>query len=161
MGTKQTRRSTLDRDQAVIGGIHKHLANQSFVVGDQTYTSQQIVDVFQGRVNTGLGAQAARATYRAAVMTDREQRSGTSSFVTAFLSIVRGMFKNPATLEDFGLSPRKSTKTSVGAKAEAIAKSKATREARGTRGSKQKAKIKGTVPAQPAAAPSAPTKPSA
>jgi len=57
------------------------------------------------------------------------------------------MFKNPDTLADFGLSPRKSTKKTLETKVTAVVKTKATRSARGTKGPKAKAKIKGAAPA--------------
>jgi hypothetical protein len=57
------------------------------------------------------------------------------------------MFSNaPATLQGFGLSPRKPpTPLSAAARVAANEKAKATREARGTKGSVQKAAITGNV----------------
>jgi hypothetical protein len=87
-----------------------------------------------------------------------DTRTQTKGFVGAFRTIVRGMFQNPTTLADFGLSPRKSTKKTLDTKVTAVAKTKATRTARGTKGPKAKAKIKGTVPATaPATKPTTPT----
>lgn len=57
------------------------------------------------------------------------------------------MYQSPQTLAGFGLSPRKSTKKTLDTKVTAVAKTVATRKARGTTGPKAKAKIKGAAPA--------------
>src|SRR5882672_9279559 len=150
MATSNNRKTALESDKQVIAGVQKHLMNQSFIVGDKSCTAQDVIAAFQGRVTTGQEVVLARAAWQATVKADRERRTETSVFVGAFRAIVQGMFHDPATLADFGLSPRKSTKKTVDTKATAIAKNKATRTARHTLGKKQKAKVKGS----PAPAPS-------
>jgi len=147
MATKNNRANSLDQDTQLIAGVHQHLMNQSFIVGDKPCTAQQVIDVFQSRITTGRAAVSGKAAWQAAVKADREQRAQTAVFVRAFRNIVQGMFHDPSTLADFGLSPRKSTKKTVETKSVAIAKNKATRTARSTMGKKQKAKVKGAAPA--------------
>jgi hypothetical protein len=149
MATNNNRRSSLDQDTLVIEGVQKHLMSQSFIVGDKPCTAQDVVNVFQSRITTGRAAVSDKAAWQAAVKADREQRAQTAVFVRAFRNIVLGMFHDPSTLADFGLSPRKSTKRTVATKSVAIAKNEATRKARSTMGKKQKAKVKGTPPATP------------
>jgi hypothetical protein len=148
----------VQRDQSLLAGVQKDLANQSFTVQDKPCTTQDVVNVLQGRISKGQAVIAARAALAAAVKAFLEERTSTKGFVSAFRSIVHGMFTNPATLADFGLEPRKSTKKTLETKVTAAEKTAATRTARGTKGPKEKAKIKGAVPATaPATKPTTPT----
>jgi hypothetical protein len=149
MATNNNKKSSLDQEKRLIAGVRQHLMNQSFIVGDKSCTAQEVIAVFQGRVDSSEATLSAKATFQATVKADRERRTQTGPFVRAFRNIVQGMFFDPGTLSDFGLSPRKSTKKTVDTKATAIAKNKATRQARGTKGTKQKAKIHGTAAAAP------------
>ncbi len=135
----------VDQDRKLLAGVQKQLANQSFTVNDKPCTTQEVVDILQGRISKGLAAQAARSALQAAMKAFREERAQTAGFVSAFRAIVKGMFQNPEKLADFGLSSRKSTKKTLDTKVTAVAKTKATRVARGTKGPKEKAKIKGTA----------------
>lgn len=156
--TKSTGTGALvQRDQSMLAGVQKDLANQSFTVQDKPCTTQDVVNVLQGRISKGQAVIAARAALAAAVKAFLDERASTAGFVSAFRTIVRGMFNSPSTLADFGLEPRKSTKKTLGIKVTAAEKTAATRTARGTKGPKQKAKIKGTAPqAAPATKPTTP-----
>jgi hypothetical protein len=136
-----------DQDSKLVAGVQKRLSGQSFTVNDQPCTAQQVVDTLQGRISKALAVETARAALQAATKAFREERAQTAGFVSAFRSIVRGMFQSPTALADFGLSPRKSTKKTLETKVTAVAKAKGTRTARGTRGPKAKAKIKGAATA--------------
>lgn len=149
MATNKNRTSSLDQDTQLIAGVQQHLTKQSFIVGDKPCTAQDVINVFQSRITTGRAAVSGKAAWQAAVKADRDQRAQTAVFVRAFRNIVLGMFHDPSTLADFGLSPHKSTKKTVATKSVAIAKNKATRVARNTMGKKKKAEIKGTPPAAP------------
>jgi predicted aminopeptidase len=137
----------VEQDKKLLAGVMKDLANQSFTVSDKTCTSQDVVNVLQGRISKAQAVEAARAALQAALKAHREERAQTAGFVSAFRAIVKGMYSSPETLADFGLSPRKSTKKTLSTKVTAVAKTKATRTARGTKGPKAKAKIKGAAPA--------------
>ena len=145
----------INGDQSMIAGVQKHMSGlTSFSVGSQTMAVADIVKVFQDRVTTAQAAQAAHAQVTAAVKADRDKRAQTKSFATSFKRIVRGMFaESPDTLADFGLKPLKAGERTVATKATAIAKTKATRAARHTMGSKQKEAIKGEVPPTTSATP--------
>jgi hypothetical protein len=147
----------IEQDRKLLAGVEKDLANQSFTINDKSCTSQDVVTVLQGRISKGLAVEVARAALQAAVKALREERTQTAGFVSAFRTIVKGMYKSPDTLADFGLSPRKSTKKTLDTKVTAVAKTKATRTARGTKGPKAKAKIKGAAPAANPGAKPAPT----
>ena len=152
MSNQATKASRLALEKSLIDGTQKHLANQTFVIGKQTVTAQDVINVIQGRVNTAQAVNTAKAALQAARKTDTDQRALTKPFEDSFIAIVQGMFKDtPDILADFGLKPRKAPKVTVRVKAEAIAKNKATRVARHTTGKKAKKLITGTVNAAPAA----------
>jgi hypothetical protein len=152
-------------DQAMINGIQKFLSPTVVLsVGSQAnLTPADIVKVFQGRLTAGQAVVTAEATRTAAVKGNLDERSKTAAFVQAFRRIVVGMFQeSPDTLAVFNLAAPKAATKTVATKATAVAKSKATRVARNTLGSKQKSKIKGTVPVastEPAQTPAASTAP--
>jgi hypothetical protein len=137
----------LDQDLKLIAGVQKRLAKQSFIVSDKSCTAQDVIDVFQGRANATQAVFTARAALATARKAERDTRTATAAFASGFRCLLRGMYQDPSTLADFGLSPRKSTKKTLDTKVAAVEKTKATRKARGTMGIKQKKKIKGMVPA--------------
>jgi hypothetical protein len=154
MGTSNSRKLAVDRDKSLMVGLQKHLVNHPFVIGKQTYALQDVLNVLQARVDTALAVNPVRAAFEAAVKADRDERSKTRAFVRDIRGLVRAMFgDNPDIIADFGLPPRRDSKLTVAELTTAIAKNKATREARGTKGKKELAKIHGTVPeAAPVAA---------
>jgi hypothetical protein len=149
----------VEQDRKLLAGVQKDLTNQSFTVNDKPCTAQDLVNVLQGRISKGLAVEAARAALQTAVKALREERAQTGATVSAFRAIIKGMFTSPETLAGFGLSPRKSTKKTLDTKVTAVAKTVATRKARGTKGPKAKAKIKGTAPAATPTTKPAPTTP--
>src|SRR5262249_11740576 len=109
-------------------------------------------------------AVSTRATWRATVQSDRDERTKSRAFVSGLRQALHVAFgASIDTLADFGLKPRKTPAQRTPAeKAAAAAKAKATRAARHTMGRKQKAQIKGAAPVPaPATPPSAPTPPPA
>ncbi len=150
MTTQNNRGSKLTADQKMIDGIQKFLSKfASLPVGSQTLTPADIVKVFQDRLDTGNAVVSAEAARTAAIKADRDKRAQTNAFAQSFRRMVLGMFsQSPDTLAIFGLKAPKVVKKTVDAKAAAVAKSKATRVARGTKGSKQKKAIKASPPPQ-------------
>jgi hypothetical protein len=94
-------------------------------------------------------ATAAKADSQAKVAAARTQGPALRKSVRAFTLFVRASFGNsPDVLADFGLTPHKApAPKTVETKANAVAKTLATRQARHTMGPAKKAAIKGTVPA--------------
>ncbi len=155
MSNSPTNRSSeIAADQAMIDGIQKFLSQfASLPVGSQILAPADIVKVFQGRLNAGKAVQTADAARTTAVKANRDERLNTAAFAQSFRRMVLGMFsQSPDTLAVFGLKPPKVVKKKVAVKSAAVAKSKATRTARNTMGSKQKKAIKGTLPAAPSGA---------
>jgi hypothetical protein len=153
-------------DQKMSDAILVHLANvASLPVGNAVMTPAQIAQIFKDRVATNQAVLDATAKRVEAVQTDRDKRAQTDPVAKAVRRIVQGMFaQSPAILADFGLAPLKAGTRSVQTKSVAVAKAKATRTARHTMGSKQRAKITGETvsastgsPATPVSAPAAGT----
>ena len=150
MTTQSNKRSDqIAADQAMINGVQKFLSQlTSITVGSQSVTPAAIVQVFQARISAAQAVVTTTAARTAAVKTNLDERANTLAFVQALRRIVVGMFQeSPDTLAVFNLTAPKAGKKSVATLATAVAKSKATRVARNTMGSKQKKSITGTVPA--------------
>lgn len=150
MGTnsKETKGTRAALAASLAAGAQKHIAaGTSLSVGGSLLTLAQIETTLNGFASLRTAVDAARAALQAKLATETAQTAAMNAFLSAFVKIVRGMFgSQPDVLADFGLQPTKAkTPLTVEQKAAAAAKREATREARGTKGSKQKASIKGNV----------------
>jgi hypothetical protein len=148
--TKVTRQNQL---RQLMAGIDKHLTNvTSVTLAGADVPLPQVKAQLQADVDASDASVQAKANLAAVVQRERNSHANLEPTLRLFKSYVVSHFgdTNDASdvLSDFGLKPRPSPKTTVATKAEAAEKSKATREARHTMGPKQKAKIKGTVPAE-------------
>jgi len=166
MGASNKRQDMLVADQNMIDATHKVLSQfATLVVGSQTVTPADIVKVLQDRIDAGKAVLTAEAARTAAVKVDRDKRAQTAALLSSFRRLLQGMFtQSPDTLAAFGLKAPKVGKKKVEAKAMAVAKNKATRQARHTLGKQQKKAVKGTPPAATsgtATATAAPPKPTA
>jgi hypothetical protein len=162
MATKSriNRTTQQNRDQKLIDGLTKYSSTvPSLIIGGVSYTTAAIIAVLQSRITDANAALTTRATWQSAVQADRDERTKTKTFVSGLRQALQVAFAGAIDqLADFGLTPRKPrAHQTPEQKAKAVAKAQATRAARHTMGSKQKAAIKGTVPGTaPATAPAAP-----
>jgi hypothetical protein len=168
MATKSNinRSQQQDADQKLIDGLNKHGSGiPSLMIGGTSHTTAAIVAVLQERIDSAKTAVAGRASWQTMVKADRDERAKTKAFVSGLRQALQVAFAGSIdTLADFGLKPRKArAPRTPEQKAAAAAKAKATRAARHTMGSKQKAKVKGAAPQavpppapSPTAAPGAP-----
>jgi type I site-specific restriction endonuclease len=155
----------------LIAGARKHFANGTqvltFAGALANVTVDQAVAELQELVDNRAKAVAARAAAKDAVQAERAATPVLVAFMNAFEALVRLMFgADTAALADFGLTPHKApARQTAEEKAVAAVKRKATREARGTTGTKAKKATHGNVTAKlvvtpvtpaPAAAPEAP-----
>jgi hypothetical protein len=155
----------LARDTGLITGFPKRLASVTLLVEGVEYTANSAVALFQTRVTAATNVVNAKVALKATVKTAEATLASTATAASGLVEAIYVAFgDDPAALADFNLPPRKKpAPLSPAERLEASAKAKATREARGTKGAKQKAAITGTVPAAapaavaPAAAPVAPT----
>ncbi len=159
----QSRNARQTADENLIVGVQKFLGGYAMMtIGSNTLKPADIVKILQDRVDSSKAVLAADAARTTAIKADRDKRAQTAGFVQSLRRTVVGMFtESPDTLATFGLQAPKAPKATVATKAVAVAKNKATREARGTLGSKQKKNVKGTVPAAAPAATSKAPQPAA
>jgi len=161
MATKSrvNREQQQSSDQNLVDGLTKHASTlPSLTFGGSSHPTAAILAVLNARIASGDVVVSTRATWQSAVKADRDGRANTGAFVSGVRQALQLTFAGSIEgLADFGLSLRRvPAPRSPEEKAAAVAKGKATRAARHTMGSKQKAKIKGTVsttgPAVPAPA---------
>jgi hypothetical protein len=129
-------------------GTQKRLSTSGqLLIGGGTFTPAQVVSELQSFASLRASVDAAKAALKAALEDETSKGAGLRTFVTAFIGFVRAAFGNsPDILADFGLEPKKAkAPLTVAQKAAAAAKRTSTRAARGTKGSRQKALIKGAV----------------
>ncbi len=155
MATQNNRLNRLADDQKLIAGVKQYLAQYaSLSVDGQNTTPTNIAALLQARVDALTAVTNAEAALLAARKVERDGRVKSSTFRSALVRLVVGMFQSsPDTLAAFGLSAPKAVTKSVATKANALAKSEATRKARHTMGKNQKAAIHGTVDATSNGAP--------
>jgi hypothetical protein len=155
-------RTTLrDRCRLAMAGIDKYLASETSIPLDGSPKAPaDIKKALQGTIDSADATQAARGKWLDASRSEVAQNDATLALLASLKSFVLLKFGSAsvATLADFGFTPRKQTPKTVETKVVAAEKSLATRKARHTMGSKQKAKIKGTIP-EPVVGPATGTAP--
>jgi hypothetical protein len=165
MSTQPKRIDQQAGDQALIDGLKKHQSTlSSLLIAGTSLKTADLIGTLQARIDARNATVKSRAAWQTDVKAVRDERAKTKALVSGLRQALHVMFAGSIdTLADFGLTPRKVSVLTPEEKALATAKAKATRSARHTMGSKQKAKIKGTapqaapaIPPSPAAAPSAP-----
>jgi hypothetical protein len=149
--SKATRQNQL---RLVLAGIDKHLSNVTTItLGGTPVAVSDLKTRIQTDINASDASAQAKAAWLTDVQTERDSHTQVDPILRLFKLYVIAQFGDTQnatqTLADFGWTPRKSTATTVATKADALAKTKATREARRTMGSKQKAQVKGVVPTPP------------
>ncbi len=131
----------------VIAGTQKHFPNGSFTLGNTTYTSTSLVQVFQGLVTAMLARSAAETGAKDALTAQQAAQAQVSPILRAYEHLVLVTFAGATqTLADFGLAPPKArTPLTAQQLAARTAKAKATRVARGTTSKKKKLAVQGDV----------------
>jgi hypothetical protein len=127
-------------------------ASAKIPILETTYTPAQIAAIVKRQVDAGEAVEQARGVYAKAVQTAAAVRAEVKPVYDGarqFAMVVYGA--NPAVLSALGLAPRKvGGPKDIATKQAAVEQMRATREARHTKGKRQKEKIKGVVP-EPAA----------
>jgi hypothetical protein len=139
---------TIDRDRQTIAGIQKYYATiPSIVLDGVSYTPAEIVKVLQDQLDRLDASAAAQGVYRKAIVAERSASTVADVLYRAFKRRVLNDYKTSEdVLGEFGLLLPKKQVPNAETKAKAVALRDATRKARGTRGKRQKADIKGNVP---------------
>jgi hypothetical protein len=142
----KTKQATLAGQMST--GAAKHFQPDTpLLVAGTTIPASQAEAKLKGYAQLRADVVAARAVLDAKLAAEAAQEPEMNAFVGAFEKVVRASFgAQPDVLADFGLKPPKArAPLTVEEKAAAKAKRASTREARGTKGSKQKAAIHGNV----------------
>jgi hypothetical protein len=148
-------------DTLLLAGLQKHFANTATLsFGGNSHTPAEIQTALSNRTAATAATAAATTAFHNAVAAEQETRSTTQKLVADFRAFALATFGDDLeALSDFGLKPRKKAVRTPETQVTAAQKALATRKARGTKGKRQKAAIKGTVEV-PATPPSSTTTPS-
>ncbi len=159
MTTNKTKITVLD--QKIIEALASTLKTATITLAGDAYKAKDLQAQFQAEVDAVKATEAARTAYQQAVLAEQTVTAEATALRKALRSYLIGTYgATSATVAAFGFAPKEATVT-VETKALAIKKRAATRVARGTKGSKQKKAIKGTVPDTSSAAAAAPESPGA
>ncbi len=147
MPSKLINELTITEYQALVSGIPKYCPNAIFTVAGQTFTAPEAVTFIESVLNAVSAIATAKTAWADAKLAAEKTLSQNGAAVKAIRENIALMFSNnTTTLAVFEIAPKKVRQPlSVAARAEATAKAKATRLARGTTSKKQKAALSGDV----------------
>jgi hypothetical protein len=152
MSTKAPNKNTaLVIDTKVIEAVDKYLAKvTSLTVAGTSYTPTSLKAVLQTEIDAIKALDSMRAQVKQQVAATGEARVSARVLRKGLRQYILGNYGEKALsmLDDFGMAPKAKSTPTVHAKAEAVDKALATREARHTMGKKQRQLI--TVAPQPA-----------
>ena len=157
---RRNRASNQARDTKVIASIGAHFTSATkFTFGGVDYKAKEIQQLLQSRIDAASATEAARAKWLTASAAELEKTTACEEVLLALKShLVTTYGASSQIVADFGFTP-KQRQTTADVTAKAVVKRKATREARGTMGKRQRLKIKGEVPSE--ASPATPAAPPA
>jgi hypothetical protein len=150
IATAMARKTSLQRQsryQSLMSGVKEHWSpSGKYVIGGGRYSKAEIIGRLQSVLDSMKETSARFAAWRAQVAIQRTLEKSLHNFVRYLEFAVRAKHgENRRMLAAFGLEPAKKPgpRTAM-VKALAAEKAKATRQARGTLGRRQRLKIKGT-----------------
>jgi hypothetical protein len=136
--------------QALVSGLQTYYQpTDTFHMPDGTYTRDELITELSGFVSAAQPTKASNTQWRSDIQTERALAQKAQVLRTALKGIVTARFgAGAAAILQFGFALPKARTRSAETKAVAAVKSLATREARGTKGSVEKKKVKGNVNVQ-------------
>ncbi len=146
---KTNRDRTINKHRQAIAGIRKHFASApTIVLGGTPTTPNDAIAALQGPIDAIDAASASEQAFHGAVAAQNAAVAKGSDLLTDLKTLVKSQLgSSEGVLGDFGFtSPNRQTPDEA-TKAAAVAKRAATRAARHTMGKRQKASVKGSVPA--------------
>ena len=148
MAVHRSRTAEVQSDNQLLARIQKHYPSTTFSTRSGPVTVAQVADAVGGRSTAAQAVVTAGTAYHAAVVAEEQKVVSTEPLLSDVRQCILAMFPPPEVLSDCGVSPRKKpAPLTPQQRVVRAAKAKATRLARGTMSAKQKALIKGTVPA--------------
>lgn len=142
---------TINTLRQAIAGVIKHFASTPTLVLDGTPMTPTAVNAtFQAAIDRIDAAATAERAFHDAVTAQKAAIAAANALLRALAMLVKNQLGSTAAiLGDFGITlPTRQVPTEA-TKAAAVLAREATRKARGTRGKRQKAGIKGQPPATP------------
>src|SRR5260370_2232484 len=144
MSTAKVTKVTLaQRVRSLIAGTLKHSPGGSLTLDGQPFTEDTLIQVLQSLEDALSKVDTAKASWKDALKGLVDVKAKVNPVIGAFRSWINATHGNaPATLADFGMTPRKvPTPLTAEKKAVAVAKRAATRVARHTLGPTKQAAI--------------------
>jgi hypothetical protein len=136
----------VDRTKDLIAGSEQLMTGTTplSLVGSM-FTPAEVRAKLQAIVNLRADVEAAQGLVKARLAAEAAAMPASTAFVSALTAHVKVAHPAPDALAAFGIHPKARTPLTLEAQAAAAAKRAATRAARHTMGSRQKAAIKGDV----------------
>jgi len=145
--TSKSHAAILAQVQALIAGTTKHTPSSTFMLDGVSYTAASLNQLFQSLATAITAVVTSDASAKTAVTALDGLTAKVAPVMLSYKRLLQTTYGSDLqTLTDYGLAPRKAPKPRTSEQnAAAKAKAAATREARGTKGAKQKAQITGNV----------------
>jgi hypothetical protein len=133
--------------QSLIAGLLAFFqSNDPFALATGDMTRDQVIALFQKFVLAVETTKASNVVWRGNVQAERVIEQTAAPVRAGLTGILKAKFgKSGTQLLKFGITPTKAVAKTTAVMTAAVAKAKATRAARGTKGSKQKKAIVGNV----------------
>jgi hypothetical protein len=136
----------------IIAGSAKHIT-KSIVLGGETQSAKTIGSAMNDVISADDACDALRSKLQAATKVAQATRAKAAVLTGSLKTYVVAHFgENSPVLADFGFAPRKVGQKTVAQKLQSVEKQLATRAARHTMGSRQKAAIHGSITQTPSPA---------
>jgi hypothetical protein len=150
---KRSRSDDIAALQKLSEGLTQHASTvPPIVIAGVTYKPSDVTAKLQTAIAQAKAVLTTEAAWHNAVQTEDAAWKQLKPFLLAVQQILRNAYDGQLdTLADFGVTPRKKPVVSPATRTAAALKAKATRAARGTKGSVQRASIKTDVKVAPAA----------
>jgi hypothetical protein len=117
-----------------------------FALASGVMTRDQLIALFQQFVAAAEATKSSNAAWRSDVQAERAMEQMVAPVRAGLKSLLQGKFgKSGTQLLKFGITPAKAIVKTTAVKTAAVAKAKATREVRGTKGRVQKQELVGNV----------------
>jgi hypothetical protein len=151
MGTSRTSRDVLtSTNKRLETALVKYLPKGSFSLDGQTWKTSDVVAALQKEDTLIAAALAARGASQAAASAARAQTAANDDLRLQLKgAVIAALGSRSGALQEFGISVRPRARRTGATIAGAAQKAKATREARGTLGRKQRLAIRGGVATSP------------
>jgi hypothetical protein len=158
MSVRKSRNTVTSNNKQLEAALDTYYPKGLFVIDGQTYKTSDIVTLLEKEDTLNAAAVTAHAAWQIAAGAARAQTVANDQMRIELKTALKSLLgkTNASKLQEFGFSVRARSVTTAPTKAAAAQKAKATREARGTLGSKQRLAITGEAAAPVATPASAP-----